>query len=65
MEMNTTVESHKGKFVIVQAKAHSADFTAQLGWTHFAEIKRENGRKAYFANLLVVDGEIVDTKVVM
>jgi hypothetical protein len=65
METNTTFTNNNTKFTIVQIKEHSDNFRTQLGWTHFAEVKRPNGRKTYFANLLVVDGEVIQTKVVM
>ena len=64
METNTTFTANNTIFKIVQIKTHSDQFTAQLGWTHFAEVKRANGRKSYFANLLMVDGTLVDTKIV-
>jgi hypothetical protein len=65
METNTTFISNNTKFTIVQIKEHSDNFRTQLGWTHFAEVKRANGRKSYYANLLVVDGAVLQTKVVM
>jgi hypothetical protein len=65
METNTTFINNNTKFSIVQIKEHSDNFKTQLGWSHFAEIKRVNGRKTYFANLLIIDGAVVQTKVVM
>jgi hypothetical protein len=65
METNTTFINNNTKFTIVQIKEHSENFSTQLGWSHFAEIKRVNGRKSYYANLLIVDGAVVQTKVVM
>jgi hypothetical protein len=50
---------------IVEIKEHSNNFVAQLGWTHFAGIKRPNGKKLYYANLQIVDGEVVNTTVVL
>lgn len=34
------------------------------GWTHSAEVKRINGKKTYYANIVVVDGMIVNAKVI-
>ena len=38
---------------------------ASLGWTHFAEVKRPNGTKSYYANLMIENGEILHTTVVL
>lgn len=35
-----------------------------LGWTHFASVSRPNGKKEYYANLVIVDGQIIHTTVV-
>ena len=68
METNTTftITTWTGDttFRITKVKEHSTEFTAQLGWTHFVEMKRINGRRDYLANLLVVDGEVINMKVV-
>lgn len=64
-DMNTaTISLNNINYTIVQIKDHGDNFKAQLGWTHFAEVKRINGRRTYFANLLIVDGEIMDSKVI-
>ena len=58
--------SNKGQnWEVVEIKEHSTNFVTQLGWTHFAGIKRPNGKKVYYANLLIVDGEVVNTTVVL
>jgi hypothetical protein len=58
--------SNKGQnWEVVEIKEHSSIFSSQLGWTHFAGIKRPNGKKVYYANLLIIDGEVVDTTVVL
>ena len=58
--------SNKGQnWVVVEIKEHSANFSTQLGWTHFAGIKLPNGTKVYYANLLIVDGEVINTTVVL
>ena len=58
--------SNKGqKWEVVEIQEHSTNFVTQLGWTHFAGIKRPNGKKVYYANLLIVDGEVVNTTVVL
>lgn len=53
------------KWVVAEVTDHSDNFKAQLNWTHFAGVVRPNGTKMYWANLLVVDGEIVDSLVVL
>ena len=53
------------EWVIVQSTEASKNFTDQLGWSHWAEVKRPNGKKSYFANLLVVNDEILDSLVVL
>lgn len=34
------------------------------GWTHSAEVKRLNGKKTYYANIVVVDGLVINAKVI-
>ena len=63
--VGTKFNSKNQSWVIVDVKDHSDNFKAQLGWSHFAAIKRTNGKKVYYANLLVVDGAVVDTTVVL
>jgi hypothetical protein len=64
--MNTTTFTSKNTtFKIIEIKQHNANFTAQLGWTHFAAVQRLNGRKTYYANLLIVDGVVLNDTVVM
>lgn len=36
----------------------------ELGWSHFAMVTRPNGKKAYYANLLISEGAIVASVVV-
>jgi hypothetical protein len=52
-------------FVVVRSNECSQNFTDQLGWSHWAEVKRTNGKKSYFANLLVVNEEVLDSLVVL
>lgn len=64
--MNGITFSNKGQnWQVIQIKEHSEIFSSQIGWSHFAEIKRPNGRNRYYANLLIVDGEVVQTSVVL
>ena len=64
--MNTTTFTSKNTtFKIIEIKQHNDNFTAQLGWTHFAAVQRLNGRKTYFTNLFIVDGEIINSNVVL
>jgi hypothetical protein len=63
--IGTKFNSKNQSWVIVEVKDHSDNFKSQLGWSHFAAIKRINGKKVYYANLLVVDGEVVNTTVVL
>jgi len=65
METNTTFTTNNTTYRITKVKEHSTEFTAQLGWTHFVEMKRINGRRDYLANLLVVDGEVINMKVIL
>ena len=40
--------SNKGQnWEVVEIKEHSSIFSSQLGWTHFAGIKRPNRKKVY------------------
>jgi hypothetical protein len=58
--------SYKGQeWIVGDVKDHSDTFKSQLGWTHFAMVMRPKGTKIYYANLLVADGEIVDSLVVL
>ena len=58
--------NYKGQgWVVGDVKDHSDTFKSQLGWTHFAMVMRPKGTKIYYANLLVADGEIVDSLVVL
>jgi hypothetical protein len=62
LEMEIT---HKNQtYKIVQIKTAPDNFREQLGWTHFAEVKRPNGKKSYWANIFIVDGVIVQSKVI-
>lgn len=65
METNQTFNSHNSTFKILEIKAHNDNFTSQLGWTHFAAVQRLNGRKVYYTNLFIVDGEIIKSNVVL
>lgn len=37
----------------------------ESGWTHIAEVKRPNGKKGYYANLFINEGEILNSVVVL
>jgi hypothetical protein len=40
--------THKNQeWMIVEIKTHNDNFRTQLGWTHFAAIKRPSGKKIY------------------
>lgn len=65
METNTTFTFNGITYKVTKIKTHSAEFNAQLGWTHFAELKRANGRRSYLANINVIDGEVAQMKVVL
>lgn len=57
---------HKNQdWVIVEIKNHNDNFRTQLGWTHFAMIKRPNGNKTYCTNLLVENGQVLQANVVL
>ncbi len=36
----------------------------EMGWSHFASVSRPNGKKTYYANLVILDGKIVHSMVV-
>jgi hypothetical protein len=42
----------------------TAPSTVGGGWTHSAEVKRLNGKKTYYANLVVENGQVVHAFVV-
>jgi hypothetical protein len=65
METNTTFTHNGITYKVMQIKTHSEKFSTELGWSHFAELKRANGRRAYLANLNIVDGAVAQMKVVM
>lgn len=52
-------------YEITQIVEHTKQIREHIGFTHFAEIKRPNGKKLYCANLLVVNGRIVQSKVIL
>jgi hypothetical protein len=52
------------KFRIAEIMEHQG-MIREMGWTHFAAVTRPNGRKQYYANLLIADGEIVNSVVVL
>lgn len=62
---NTTFIHHGTEYIIIEVKEHNADFTNQLGWTHYAKVTRVNGRKPYLANLIIVDGEVGVSRVIV
>jgi len=35
-----------------------------IGWTHCAAVTRPNGKKVYYANLMINDGEVLNAMVV-
>ena len=39
-------------------------FGQQNGWTHCASVKRPNGKKTYYANLVMHEGVIINSKVI-
>lgn len=52
-------------FKIDHIADHVSDVIVGLGWTHFASVTRPKGKKSYYANLLIADGEIVNSVVVL
>lgn len=54
----------KISYEVVNIKMASDNFRTQLGWTHHAEVKRKNG-SLRFANLLIENGEITQSLVVL
>jgi hypothetical protein len=52
-------------YEITQIVEHTKQISDHTGFTHFAEIKRPNGKKLYCANLLIVNGRIVQSKVII
>ena len=36
-----------------------------LGWTHFAAVSRLNGSKTYYANLVIQNGQVLHSVVVL
>jgi hypothetical protein len=58
--------THKNQeWMIVEIKTHNDNFRTQLGWTHFAAIKRPSGKKIYCTNLLVINDEVVQANVIL
>ena len=58
--------NYKGQEWIVREVLEASDsFRSQLGWTHIAGVMRPKGTKVYYANLLVADGEIAQSLVVL
>jgi hypothetical protein len=39
-------------------------FGEQNGWTHSASVKRPNGKKTYYANLVMHEGVIIKSRVI-
>jgi hypothetical protein len=63
MEKGTTFTSNNATWKINEIMETSANIR-QLGWTHFASVSRPNGRKTYYANLVVENGQILHSLVV-
>lgn len=64
--MKGTQFAYKGQvFKIDHIADHVSDVILGLGWTHFASVSRPKGKKAYYANLLIADGQIVNSVVVL
>ena len=61
----TTFSTNKDTFEIVELKTHNDNFRTQLGWTHFAAVKRINGKKVYYCNLFISNGEVLKSNVVL
>lgn len=66
IEMQGQKFNYKGQEWIVREVLEASDsFRSQLGWTHIAGVMRPKGTKVYYANLLVADGEIAQSLVVL
>lgn len=65
METNTTFTNKNTTFKIEHIKEHTSEVITSLGWSHFAAVSRVKGHKTYYANLLIVDGVILHSSVVM
>jgi hypothetical protein len=57
--------SNKGQNFKVAEIMVATGIIAEMGWTHFAAVKRPNGSKSYYANLVIVNDEIVHSVVVL
>jgi hypothetical protein len=65
METTQTFINSNTKFKIVHIMEHTSEVITSLGWSHFAAVQRMKGHKTYYANLMIVDGEILHSTVVM
>jgi hypothetical protein len=65
METNSTFTNKNTTFKIEHIKEHTSEVITSLGWSHFAAVSRLKGHKTYYANLMIVDGVIVHSSVVM
>lgn len=65
METTQTFINSNTKFKIAHIIEHTSEVITSMGWTHYAAVQRMNGRKTYYANLMIVDGEILHSTVVM
>ena len=58
--------THKNQqWIIVEIKTHSDNFRTQLGWTHFAAVKRPTGKQVYYTNLFIVNDEVAQANVIL
>ena len=56
---------HKNQTLkVIEIKEHTPSMRT-TGWTHFAAVQRPKGTKVYYANLLIVDNEIIHSILVM
>jgi hypothetical protein len=58
--------SNKGQeWVVTDLIVHTNSIITSLGWTHMAGVKRPKGTKVYYANLVIDNGKVVNSLVVM
>ena len=63
MTKGTTFNSKNQTWKISEV-IEASDMIRSIGWTHVAAVTRPNGSKVYYANLMVVDGAILQSMVV-
>ena len=65
METGTTFNSKNQTWKINHILPNSEMIRTTYGWTHTASVSRPKGTKTYYAHLVVEDGKILHSSVIV